>query len=889
MAIKAGGLSTLLMRWVASSGLCVAVHGAPSDRDLLFGPTVQRLALEDFGETGDADGTSLVFADIDNDGCLDAITATAPQGFLQGDPTFVVTLRGNCDGSFEGPIRYSAGLEPAQALAIDVDGDGWLDIVACNASDDTISILRNRGDGTFEDHVAYPVGDEPRSMIVADLNGDGHDDVVTLNCLSNDVSVLLSEGDGTLAPEVRVPVGGVTQRGNLNRNFPFPGPFLGAGDLDGDGDLDLAVPARSRVKLLINDGQGRFALGHELVGPGRDVYQALVTDLSGDGLPDIACSIFNGDEQFTFAVVFRNGGGGSFLAGEVYDVRVENGVNAITTVAAGDIEGDGDADLAFGAWFLFERHPILLNDGSGRFDGLVENEIFEKPWVVALEDLTGDGLPDLAYLTTSIRSALRVHSNDGAGRFVGPAREPRKDIFTLGSRHTIEVADVDGDGDEDFVGGRHWDMFAESRVDVMVNDGTGEFTRIEVLDDPEGVISIESVLPVDFRLDGVAEIVACDTVDPGGFDRAGRVWLIDNDGDLGFSPRIIHEFEESFPLGVEAADIDGDGDIDLVVSHVQMARDPRDFDESQFRRIRVLLNRGDESFEMSQDLDLETVERTNRYGGLVLIDLDGDGDLDIVGETTRWMMAGTLVTFLSDGSGRFEEDSRVETAPHPESIRAGDVDGDGALELVVLFNHNLALDELFPHVQVFDLVDGVPVLAHEETDIQIISDGALRLVDIDRDGTFDLVYGDVVGRVIVQRGRGDGTFQDAEGYSSNGVFAVAVGDFNGDTRLDTVASTLGGIITWYDVNLNRSLFSPCPADVTGSSDPDDPRYAVPDAKVTGEDFLVFLDLFVARSARADISGSGDPGDDGYGEPDGAHDSSDFFAYLDRFIEGCPGI
>lgn len=882
---KIVGLSAIIS--VALRSIAVLPAWAfPPERDLLFGPTVQRTAIEDF-ITGDGDGTSLVFADFDNDGCPDALVATAPAGFLNGDPTFVAVLRGHCNGSFDVPVQYGAGLEPAQALPIDIDGDGWLDIVACNASDNTVSILRNRGDGTFEDQVAYPAGNEPRSMIVGDVNGDGLDDVVALNTLSGDVSVLLNAGDGTLLPETRVPVGGVTPRGDGNRNFPFPGPFMGAGDLDGDGDIDLAIPARRRVKLLINDGQGQFAPGQELGAPDNDVYQTLVTDLNWDGLPDIACSIFNFDERSSLAVVFRNAGAGSFLPGDVYDVNVENGVDALTTVDAGDIDGDGDADLAFGGWFLRESHPILLNDGTGLFDTLVANEIFQEPWVVTLEDLTGDCLPDLSYLTTRIRSALRMHPNDGTGRFIGPAREPRTDIFTLGSRPSIEVADVDGDGDPDAIGARQRDMFLESRIDVLINDGTGDLDWIEVLDDPEEMISIERVLAVDFRLDGVPEIVAGDTGWPGGFDQAGRLWLIENDGALGFSPRIIHEFGESFPLGVEAADVDGDGDIDLVASHVQMARERDDFDEPQFRRIRVLLNRGDETFEMSQDLHLETIERNLYHGGLALADLDGDGDLDIAGETSKWNMPGILVTFLNDGSGRFEENARIETAPHPESIRAGDVDGDGAIELVVLCNHNTTLDALHPHIQVFDLVDGTPVLAHEETDIQILSEGAMRLVDIDRDGYLDCVYGDVAGRVIVQRGRGDGTFEDAEGYSSNGVFAVAVGDFNGDTRLDTIASTLGGIISWYDVNLNRSLFSPCPADVTGSSDPDDPRYGVPDTMVTLDDFLVFLDLFAAGSPRADISGSSAPGDDGYGVPDGVHDVADFFTYLDRFAEGCP--
>jgi hypothetical protein len=86
------------------------------------------------------------------------------------------------------------------------------------------------------------------------------------------------------------------------------------------------------------------------------------------------------------------------------------------------------------------------------------------------------------------------------------------------------------------------------------------------------------------------------------------------------------------------------------------------------------------------------------------------------------------------------------------------------------------------------------------------------------------------------------------------------------------------------VNVNP----PCPADISGSSDTNDPSYGVPDGDADADDFFYFLDQFDGDNlAVADISGSADPDDPAYGVPDGLIDAADFFYYLDIFVIGCP--
>ncbi|MCW5754255.1 MAG: hypothetical protein KIT24_06055 [Phycisphaeraceae bacterium] len=138
-----------------------------------------------------------------------------------------------------------------------------------------------------------------------------------------------------------------------------------------------------------------------------------------------------------------------------------------------------------------------------------------------------------------------------------------------------------------------------------------------------------------------------------------------------------------------------------------------------------------------------------------------------------------------------------------------------------------------------------------------------------------LQTGDLVEGLLITR-----LYDLQEGYalSSNGRFAIVrVEYFDPAFGPGRQAAVL----------IDRGDFA-CIADLSGSSDPNDPAYGVPDGNVDLSDFFYFLDQFVAGNlAVADLTTTSDPNDPGYGIPDGVLDISDFFYYLDRFVEGCP--
>jgi len=79
----------------------------------------------------------------------------------------------------------------------------------------------------------------------------------------------------------------------------------------------------------------------------------------------------------------------------------------------------------------------------------------------------------------------------------------------------------------------------------------------------------------------------------------------------------------------------------------------------------------------------------------------------------------------------------------------------------------------------------------------------------------------------------------------------------------------------------------CPADLTGSADPNNPAYGIPDGFADASDFFYYLDRFAAGDlGTADLTGSADPNNPAYGTPDGTLDASDFFFYLGLFAQGC---
>jgi hypothetical protein len=182
---------------------------------------------------------SLQAVDLIGNGILDLVMVNPAAGS-------VTILLGNPDGTFQpAQTLTGAALDPEAVAVGDFNGDGIPDLAVADAAAGAVSILLGNGDGTFQAPVPIPVGNGPRAVVAADLNGDGIVDLVTANQDDNSVSVLLGNGDGTFAPAATYAVGAQPSA-------------VAVGDLNGDGIPDLVVTsaAGNTVSIYLGVGDG---------------------------------------------------------------------------------------------------------------------------------------------------------------------------------------------------------------------------------------------------------------------------------------------------------------------------------------------------------------------------------------------------------------------------------------------------------------------------------------------------------------------------------------------------------------------------------------------------------------------------------------------------------
>jgi hypothetical protein len=341
-------------------------------------------------------------------------------------------------------------------------------------------------------------------------------------------------------------------------------------DLDGDDDLDIAVlegafgfPATGTVEILINQGDGSFAapVAFEIGTFGAlefYVDELAAGDLDGDEDLDLA---FLGSPA-PLTLLF-NDGGAAFGAPVETGITV-NGSFLNTIMDLGDLDGDDIADAIVGKPGL-----LAFNDGSGSFT-VVDFPGFTSDDQIAIVELSGDAALDVAY-------GGRAHVNDGLGGFTEAGS------FLGSGSFECAYADLDADLDTDIACAR-W-LIEEVRVSL--NNGDATFV----------------------------------------------------DGDA---------VSVSFPTGIDAGDLDGNGATDLVAR--------------SSASIAILAGVGDGTFAAADVFEMP-------FGREIAVgDVNGDDRADIVVGVgnTQTDDPGAIVILLSEGP-----------APGP-----GDVDGDGDVDII---------------------------------------------------------------------------------------------------------------------------------------------------------------------------------------------------------------
>lgn len=375
-----------------------------------------------------------------------AALACAP--FAQANPRFQDVTDTHLPAREQGVTWASM-----DAAAIDVDGDGDLDLILPQEWRSN-RILINDGRARFgaradafppapeaelvrPPQVQQPLLKDSEDVSVADFNGDGVLDII-----------MVVEDDLTFGRE------NVHQyfRGSSDGSFArvygqLPDTIANAvahADINGDGWPDLIISGDGQDRLLVNDGVGNFRDETEMRIPREAAVaqDAEFFDADGDGDLDLVLGLEGGH------ALWINNGSGVFSDESRARLPVPGNVEA-RKVTPADVDGDGDLDLYIAHVGWQGRAPqdrLYINDGRGRFTDETAQRIPDDSLITLdakFADLDGDGDLDLV---TGAWGAVRVLTNDGRGRFTDvtlTALGRAEDV--PGSSITIELADFNGD------------------------------------------------------------------------------------------------------------------------------------------------------------------------------------------------------------------------------------------------------------------------------------------------------------------------------------------------------------------------------------------------------------------------------------------------------------
>jgi hypothetical protein len=649
----------------------------------------------EFGEpthlrTGAVTLRDILIADLTGDGLPDLI-ACAP---LQSQ-AFLYVNKGR--GSFGAPIVVPTWPYARDLAAGDFRGDGKLDLIVAG-SGVGLRQLRFAPPDRFDTagDLSSPLASygQSETKLVYSMKpfrpaGANRDELAATNAESDQVCIFAANPEGVLGLQgcvgpvsdiysldvgaIRGPSGqarndlvtahrdlGVVQvrcgkdgperfEAAVCQEIQIPGGprFLRIVDLDGDGWNDLAVVARNLDRVITYRNEGGKLVPSSEMPVGTSPRELAVADFNRDGQPDLAViNRLSGDVSILTAYPGEVGFGALDQ-----EYLVDGGVQDL---ALRDLDRDGRDDV-------IQLHrasgdlSVRLSGPGGRLSAPTFYPMGISPGALRLGDVDGDGLADavtanLGAGPTLGDGSISVRLGTGTGGF---AAEERLKVpeQVKGRLFALEMADFDRDGQLDVAAG-----FMDCRIGFFKNrgDGTFDFAKEALF-----VYEARAMAAGDFDGDG--------DVDLAGAGYAGNLVVIENRGDL-FTPAALtrQDYPPASPSkfgtqDLKARDVNGDGDLDLVMGSGMGAM--------------VYLGKPGMGFDLSAQ-ELPGTEFP--ASSLAIADFDGDGDKDIA-VSCRILSCITILT-LSAG-GEYQPALTVKV-PAGRLLASGDLDGDGQPDLV---------------------------------------------------------------------------------------------------------------------------------------------------------------------------------------------------------------
>ncbi len=643
-----------------------------------------------------------------------------------------------------------------------------------------------------------PVYTDPFMTAIGDLDGDAITDVMTTFEGSSDL-VLYKGSEDLLIP-------------HLICDTIYFLRALAIADIDADGDNDVLLHGNGGVAAFLNiGGTGQFDPGFllESQGVSWSVKSMAVGDLDHDAFPDLLVSAhpngellwveISGTPMIDTLIMLPT----SNAWMEIVDLDLNDTMEVLfnpigSTALYSCKDTTGSADLS---------SPALLLDDLATLD-----RVFHA-------DLNGDDREDLVVNTSDPSSGQFLHLQDSLGGF----SNAETIYMNSSAREVILVGDLNGDGDHDMLIQRTSSFY----MDRLMNDGAGNFDQVVYI--PIYSHDYRHALMRDLNADGLDDLIftrggGSDRVEwyervdiafaqlpsqhmlnPFGQGNAGgpvrvdtmslwpgapltlllvsqddqRISLLHTEPDRTFTiDRVLtdrFEIVRSFAIG----DVASDGDQDLLVSHLT----------GPWEQI-GLLSSADSLF---QSFTLDTIATFDYGASCDLVDIDGDGYLDILdrtGDRFRWSLD-------TDGDGHFEfTDSLLGAAALAAGPWDPDHDGDPdilAFDLDADDGHAIKRIENLGAAPYFQWLPDIDTLPFPPRDI--------ALHDLDQNGWVDLLTL-AAEHAWWYPNTGGSLGAPVQLFEEDGLFRISAGDIDLDGHDDLVLLDYGsGFYPEYEARL----------------------------------------------------------------------------------------